>query len=364
MNTLVISYSNHLDEGRLKELINVTKKYGNPTIFISSDEQLNEENLICIKKRKNRNIDFFHFSLKVVQYASVNRDKYDIVLLDFMTAAVSGLIIKYLLKDKFIVQDVRELAFPKNFPKVPGKLLSLAEGKMIKKSNLVIAANEQRAVLMKDYYNIKQPYNFENIRLLGPILKKSDSVRDLNITEKFKIISTGGPSIERGIIKILDGFKKLPSNFELTIVGNASETDHLIVNKYIKDNHIENVKLFKSVDSEKLYDLVRKSHIGIVHYHFNDINNQYCASGKVYEYLGCLLPLATTENPPLKDFCEKHGVGVANNDFAVSLSEIYENYAHFKANVETFSTTIDVNKNNEELADYIVDEYKKWGKVK
>lgn len=51
MNTLVISYSNHLDEGRLKELIKVTQKYSTPTIFISSDNQYSDENVICIKKR-------------------------------------------------------------------------------------------------------------------------------------------------------------------------------------------------------------------------------------------------------------------------------------------------------------------------
>lgn len=314
------------------------------------------------KKKSNKNIDFLYFSLKAVQYALANRTKYDIVLLDFMTAAVSGLIIKLLLKRKFIVQDVRELAFPKNFPKLFGKLLSIAEGKMIKKANVVIAANEHRAVIMKDYYKIKQPYNFENIRLLGPILDSTDDNNTIVTSSKFKIISTGGPSISRGIMNILEKFILLPKNFELTIVGNAGEEEYLIVKKYLEDHQIENVKLLKSVDSETLYNLVKQSHVGIVHYHFDDINNQYCASGKLYEYLGCQLPLATTENPPLKDFCEKYKVGVANNDFSVSLSDIYNNYNYYKKNVKAFAANIDVNRNNIELADYIVSEYKKMEK--
>lgn len=357
MNTLIISYSNDLDEGRLKELIAVTKLYGNPIIFISSNYDTTEENIICIKKLSNRNLDYLYFTIKAIKFAIKNRNKYEIILLDFMTSSLSGIIMKLILKNKFFIQDVRELAFPKNFEKIPGKLLSFLEGRMIKKSDVVIAANKHRANIMKDHYNIKCPYSYENIRLLGPIIKSDELSCNINQEEIFKIISTGGPSISRGIINILKAFKELPDFFELTIVGDSGEADFNYVMNYLKKYNISNVKILKKVKSDQLYNLVQNSHVGIVHYHFDDINNIYCASGKVFEYLGCLIPIVTTENPPLKDFCEKNQIGISNNNFKESLLNIYENYSFYKQNVLEFASEIDVQKNNEALANYIVKEY-------
>ncbi|MGG2109354.1 glycosyltransferase [Lysinibacillus pakistanensis] len=359
MDTLIISYSNNLDEGRLKELIAVSRIYGNPIVFISSNTQTVDENVICVKKKSNQHLDYLYFTFMAIKFAMKNKEKYDIVMLDFMTSSLAGVFIKNILRNKFFVQDVRELAFPKDFEKVPGKMLSFVEGKMIKKSDIVIAANSHRADIMKRHYNIKLPYSFENIRLLGPVVEVSKFDEEKSV---FRIISTGGPSVSRGILTILEAFKELPSYFELIIVGDSGEADYSQVKRYIKEFNINNVKLLKKVKSDNLYDLVRSSHVGIVHYHFNDINNIYCASGKVYEYLGCLIPIATTENPPLKEFCEKNKIGIANNNFKESLLSLYENYSLYKQAVIEFASKIDVQKNNQALANYIIEEYKKKSK--
>lgn len=361
LKTLIISYSNYTYDGRLKELIATMKLCGTTTTIVSTDENITENQIIAIKKMSNYYLSYLFFTIKVILFYVKNRKEYDVILLDNITSSLPGIIIKAFAKKKFYVQDVRELYFPKDLPGLFGKILSILEGVLIKRSNIVIVANKQRANIMKEYYKIKLPYVYDNIRLLGPIIKEDVSNKDvLSENDVFKIISTGGVTISRGIMSILEAFKELPKNFELNIVGGSNDSDLAKVNKYLKENNLYNVKIIGTVKMDKLYNLVKESHVGIVNYHFDDLNNLYCASGKVYEYLGCSIPVVTTENPPLKDFCEEYKVGQANNNFKESLLFMYENYFYFKNNASEFAKNIDVFQNNIMLSKYISEEYRKY----
>lgn len=113
------------------------------------------------------------------------------------------------------------------------------------------------------------------------------------------------------------------------------------------------IHLIDKVSMDELRFLIKKSDVGIVNYHQKDLNNLYCASGKIYEYLEEGKPIITTENIPLKEFCEIHEVGVANNNFNESIDLIFKEYSKFQKNVYLKKSSFSPIINNEYLANEV-----------
>ena len=86
---------------------------------------------------------------------------------------------------------------------------------------------------------------------------------------------------------------------------------------------------------EELRYVVEQCDIGIVSYHRADLNNEYCASGKVFEYLEAGKPIVTTANQPLAlEFCAKTGVGVAYDGFADGIRKVHKSLDSFRESVQ------------------------------
>ena len=69
------------------------------------------------------------------------------------------------------------------------------------------------------------------------------------------------------------------------------------------------------MDQDHLKYFIENSQVGMVTYHQHDLNNKYCASGKIYEFLFEGKPVVTSTNPPLADFCGKYGIGIAEDNY-------------------------------------------------
>jgi len=230
---------------------------------------------------------------------------------------------------------------------------------MIRKADVVIAANEFRAQFMKKYYKLKrEPLVFENIRKLDcenideNIQKKySEIISKAN--GKTKVLSTGGYDVERGTDRLVRAMKEL-DNFFLFVVGGGPEKDERILKSIVQEEHIRNVYfLSEKLLPEELAYFVKNCDIGVVNYHSKDLNNKFCASGKIYEFLFCGKPVITTENLPLIEMCQRYGIGEADNDFASGLLNIARNYERYVQNVINLVQDISVEKNNNKLAENI-----------
>lgn len=351
MKILLISNGKWEFDGRLRELVKVAKHLGE-TKFITRVNSLSnkkEDNHIALSRN-----GYLYFIVKTIFEATALK-KIDTLLIDNRKAIIPGLIINAVKKPKNIILDVRELYVSNEIRHLVGKIGCFFERLMIKKATVVISANIYRADYMEKYYNLKRtPLVFENIRKLvdynaGSTKNLSNKYKDLFNKNTIKIISTSGYSINRTNDKLVEAMSELGHRFELLLVGGGSEKDKSLIKYIIDKKEISNVYLIDMVEAEELRYLIKQCDIGVVNYNQNDLNNKYCASGKIYEFLFEGLPVVTTENIPLVEICQKYGIGESDNEYINGIKNLANNYLQYKENVNNYLDIYDVDENNKQL---------------
>lgn len=349
MKILFLSHGSMEFDGRLRELMKVSSEIGD-TEFIVRTIDSDTKN----QTRINKSYPFF-IVYSLYRYLKQRKDL-DILFVDNRKAAIPGLVIATLFKPRIIIQDVRELYLPDKKAHLARKVGNFFESRLIKKADILICASKYRSKIMKDYYKLnKEPISYDNIRRLEydhradfEVLHKTyDSI--LN-NDSFKIISSSGHVISRTNDKLVESMTQLDANHDLLLVGGGSNKDKEIIKDIINKNNLVNVHLIGKVNPNDLKYLIQKSHVGIVNYHDNDLNNKYCASGKIFEYIFEGIPVLTTENIPLKDIVNQHQIGIATNDYAQGIKDIQANYQVYKDNALKLSKELSVEDNNHQLA--------------
>lgn len=349
MKVLFISNGIWDYDGRLRELAQVSRGLGQTKLITRSKNNKSYNNHIKIV---NKNFILFVF---ISIYQALVSGKIDVLFIDNRKAIIPAMIIRKIKRPRFTILDVRELYLSNEVHHLQGKIGCYFESLMIKKANIVISANKQRSKIMKEYYKLNEaPIVYENIRRIDfsenynekYYKKKYD---DLLKRNTFKIISTSGFSVSRTNDVLVKSMIELGENYELLLVGGGTTEDRNVIEGLIKDNGLSNVTLIDMVDADELKFLIQNSDIGIVNYHQKDSNNKYCASGKIYEFLFEGVPVVTTENEPLREFCEIYKVGESNNNYSIAISIVSQEYEYYKNNVLNFIEKIDVAENNSHL---------------
>lgn len=359
MNIVIISFGIIEYDGRLKELREVFSSIGHVDLIScsigdSKDFFKIQSNRYLTKKNYFRFISYVLESCKRIKQA-------DILVSDNLFSAFPVLLAKRILKPKYLIQDVREL-YLHNESHGSTKIFTYFEMKLMRKADVVLAANEERARIMKEQYKLKKkPLVFENIRFLDGTFKKDILDKKYNNVFKyeFNIVSTSGLFMERDTDKLILAMKHLPEKFGLFFVGNSSDKDIAQCKELIRANGISNVHILGRVPMNELRYIVQQCQIGAVHYHKKNLNNKYCASGKIYEFMHEGLPVVTTENPPLKAFCERSKTGIADDLFYRGITDISENYAIFQNNVRVFISGVSIPEYRKAVADKIIEEISK-----
>lgn len=124
----------------------------------------------------------------------------------------------------------------------------------------------------------------------------------------------------------------------------------MIIRETIRHLGLTNVKILPRMDQDHLKYFIENSQVGMVTYHQHDLNNKYCASGKIYEFLFEGKPVVTSTNPPLADFCGKYGIGIAEDNYEQAIRTIAKRYDEWQQAVKNFTARVHVEKNNEKLA--------------
>lgn len=342
MNILLISYDYYEYDGRLRELVKNFGKLGELT-YICRGHSKNKNHITF---NGNRYISFIKFVIKEAKkYGSI-----DVLVLDNRKAIIPGIILKHIIKPKVIIQDCRELYVINDVHHFIGKLGCIIESRMIKRVDIVVAANQERAEIMKELYKLNElPIVFENLRRLeyDDVLSKYEKKYGKYIHEdEFRIISTSGCSVSRTNDVLINNLDKIEKPIRVFLIGNYGENDKDIILKIIKEKGLVNVEIIDQLNQGELKWFINNAHIGIVNYHQNDMNNKFCASGKIYEFLYEGIPVITTTNPPLANFCKNNLVGISTDDYYDGINKMIGNYEYYKEKVLAFIKENTVEDNN------------------
>lgn len=360
MKILLISYDYWKYDGRLRELIKVSKELGDVWYITrrSDGEEPQEERHLLYTDHGYP--DFLRFCC--VQARKLGT--MDLIFIDNRKGILPGYLAKRICRASYVVQDCRELYDMKSAAGLPGKIGCIMEKLFTRHSDVVIAANPFRARIMVKMFGLKKtPLNYENIRRLEYTdeekkQKAEDACKEFFQERKFRIISTAGCDMSRTTGKLLEAMKELGDDYELLLVGENDEEDEILAEATIRDLGLGNVKILPRMDQNHLKYFIKNCQVGFVAYHQRDLNNKYCASGKIFEYLYEGKPVLTSTNPPLKDFCEKYDVGIASDAYGPALRRLAEDYEVFEKQVESFIARVHVEKNNHKLAEKICQELK------
>ncbi len=355
MKVFLISYDSYQYDGRLRELVKVAKMLGDTT-YVSrggNEEKRQETGHILYKEG-----GYPKFILFVCRLA-LRLGKQDLILIDNRKGILPGYLAKWLTGAQYVVQDSRELYEMKSAVGIPGKIGCIVEKVFTRHSDVVIAANAHRARMMVKMFGLKKvPLNYENIRRLDYSSEEArrqveEECKDFFREKKFRIISTAGCDMTRTTGKMVEAMKTLGEAYELLLVGDSDEEDEILVRETIRELGLTNVKIFPRMDQDHLKYFIGNCQIGLVAYHQRDLNNKYCASGKIYEFIFEGKPVVTSTNPPLREFCERTHVGIANGDYAAAVRSLRADYGTWEKRVKKYIGSIQVEKNNERLADKI-----------
>jgi len=358
MKILLISYDYFQYDGRLRELIQVAKKMGE-VFYISrktDGEQPQEESHFLY--RDHGYGDFILFCCRKAKQIG----KVDIIFIDNRKGIIPGYLAKKITKAQYVVQDCRELYNIKDAVGIAGKIGCIVEKVFIPYSDVVIAANAFRAKLMVQMFGLLQtPLNYENIRKLVYTSEqekaKAEAVcKGLFEEKKFRIVSTAGCDLTRTTSRMLEAMKVLGNEYELLLIGDSEEEDEILVVSMIREMKLTNVKILPKMDQNHLKYVIENSQVGMVAYHQRDLNNKYCASGKIFEFLFEGKPVITSTNPPLKMFCKKYAVGIADDQYENAIRRVKKDYQTWQTKVQNFIKHVHVEKNNQRLALKILEE--------
>lgn len=219
-----------------------------------------------------------------------------------------------------LVYDAHEL-YPEMFSKrVLTKFWSVIERNCLKLVDEVICPEENRARYMKKKYRLKKDINIiENLPLkinLDNVEKNIIEEKIPNSKTKRKVLYLGAIIPDRNIEEMIEAFKYLSDKYCLIIIGKVLNKIYLDkLENIINENQLNNkVYLLGPVPNKEVINHINSSDIGFVFYDNNNINNYYCASNKIYEFIVCKKPIVTNNYPGLIKLIEKNKFGICLED--------------------------------------------------
>lgn len=250
-----------------------------------------------------------------------------------------------------LVYDAHELIIPEKNDNLnnSNKIFYRLEKMAVRKCELVIAANPERAIMMKEHYNLKKdPISVRNIPPLAknkysdeqilkkyPLLKKS--VNDI------RIVYMGDINIERGLNVLIEAIYLLPVHYQILFVGKGPDIDKIknIASKDISGRII----VMGGIAHEEVHDVIRQADIGYLTYSMTGLNNIYCSPNKIFEYPQAGLPIISTCQPTIREIFSKFKIGelvgcnhenVTAKTIADSITKIADNFNEYILIIKPF----------------------------
>ncbi|ETX01439.1 MAG: hypothetical protein ETSY1_07395 [Candidatus Entotheonella factor] len=234
-------------------------------------------------------------------------------------------------KDKLnatLTFDAHEL-MPESMGGMKEAIWGFIEKRCIAKCDHIIMPEKHRiAYFVKKYPNVPQPFLLENFPKQFDIPLTHDDIfrkkypisRDQTI-----ILYSGIVHPKRQIEELVNSMTLCDERFVLVILGNPYKNYADILKKKIKDLGIEDrVFLHEQVPHTEILQYMASCDVGTAFYPNTNINNYYCASNKIYEYIALGKKILTNNHPGLLEVVGQGGHGAClEHVTAESLADAY-----------------------------------------
>lgn len=352
MKILLLSRGDFDYDGRLRELFQVFSRLGDLYAFTLGSTPQAERHTVYSGPAFNRSYPDF---IKTAVAYGRSVGPVDLLVLDNGPAALPGLLLRRRLRPRAMIQDCRELYLPKDCTSVKSRILCELEQAALRRADIVICANRERAEIMERISRLKHPpLVYENLRRLQYSSDSAPAEQAARFSGylhdgELRIFSTNGWSLARGTGDLIRALPRVRRNCRLFLAGGGREADRQALEEIIAEEGLDNVELLGNQNQDALKYLAGVCHIGIVSYGQAVLNQRYCASGKLYEFIYEGLPVVTTTNPPLKNLCDGEQIGVADDLYYNGINAVAENYDFYRKNAAAFGLRHTVEENNANL---------------
>ena len=229
-----------------------------------------------------------------------------------------------------LVFDAHELK-PESLDGIRARFWGYVEKSSIARCDYILMPEKNRITYFKKKYpQIPEPLLLENFprrRDLPP--QKTDLFRSMYPIEKDQciILYTGSITPQRYMEELIESMTMCESRFVLIILGKAYKGYEETLQKKIGNLGLANrAFLHPAVPHSQILHYMAACDIGLAFYRNDNINNYYCASNKLYEYIALEKSILTNNYPGLIEVVKKFKQGLCLDDVSPkSLAKAYPN---------------------------------------
>jgi glycosyltransferase involved in cell wall biosynthesis len=213
-----------------------------------------------------------------------------------------------------LVFDAHEL-MPESMGGLREKIWGYIESKCVDSCDAIIMPEKNRIAYFRGKYpDAPKIWLLENFPCRSEIPnRKNDLFRDkYPIKENQKIILyTGILAFRRHIEDLIHAMSICADGFILIILGHAFKGYDEALLRLVNKLHLADKVFFnKAVPYANVIDYMASCDIGIALYRNTNLNNFYCASNKIYEFIALGKPIITNNYPGVLEIVQSFGQGV------------------------------------------------------
>lgn len=356
---LVILFGTLEFDGRVKRMVELLQGVGTVTLVdLVADTKVVTGSVkgvrrISINVSEHSHFKFAnHLRLWIVSVKQALRLKPRVVVAEDYFTCFPAWVSAKLTRSK-LIYDAHELIIPE-----PGLKMGLRnlfwyilERWVVKRCDLVVAANRERARLMAEHYDLKSSPEFmrnipprKNIRFSPEQTLRAYPELARKGPDDCIVLYQGDVNLARGLGRFIEALEYLPHHFRLIVAGGGHDLDRVrsMAERFTREGRF--VSLGR-VENEKLPSITILADVGIVCYPFHGLNNINCAPNKLFEYAQAGLPVVATDQPPLKSAIEAYGIGAVVQEnssaeqIAKVLCEVFNKRLDYRKRLEFFLNT-------------------------
>ena len=210
--------------------------------------------------------------------------------------------------------DAHEL-MPESYGGIRESIWGYIEKKCIGSCDRIVMPEKNRiAYFKRKYPTIPEPLLVENVPCKSDLpAERFDLFRSLYPIRKDQkiILYTGLVGLGRHIEDLIDSIRISSEEFVLVILGVSYKGYEKTLARHVqKLGLINRIFFHEAVPYTKILEYMASCDIGTAFYQNTNVNNYYCASNKVYEYIALNKIVLTNNYPGLVETVEKHQQGV------------------------------------------------------